>query len=130
MHTAKIANAIICDDVRVERNGKHIIIGVYSGDIVVSETPALVPIMLWLQIDDVGGDAEEYEFNGTMSGVEFVTGKFSVTTSPSPSRATISLGHFPLKIERDGTLKFDIKPAKNGRWKNAVSLDVRVRQRA
>jgi len=127
MRVAKIANAIICDDIRVERNGKQLIIGVYSSDIVVPEAPALIPIMLWLQIDDVGSDTEEYDFIGTISGTEFVKGKFSVSTISSPGRATISLGQFPLNIEREGKLKFDIKPAKNGRWKNAISIDLKIR---
>jgi hypothetical protein len=127
MRTAKIVNAIICEDVRIERNGKQIIIGVYSSDIIVPETPALVPIMLWLQIDDVGREPEEYEFTGSMSDTDFVTGKFSVATGADSGRATISLGQFPLTIEREGTLKFDVKPAKNGRWKTAISMDVKLR---
>lgn len=31
-----ITNAILCDDIREENNGKHLLIGVYSGDVIVN----------------------------------------------------------------------------------------------
>ena len=126
MQSAKIANAIICEDVRVEGNGKHIILGVFSADILVRELPAFIPIMLWLQLDDIGDEPEEYEYRGVMSDAEFVSGNFQLKVSPSPNRATIALGQFPLRIENEGQLKFDVRPAKEGRWKNAISMSVRV----
>ena len=45
----KFENAIICDEVRVEDTGKHIIIGVYSESIAVSDFPANLLLSFWIQ---------------------------------------------------------------------------------
>ncbi len=126
MKAAKIANAVVCEDVRTEQNGKQIIIGVYSGDIVVSNVPAFIPVMLWLQLDDIGTEPEEYEFRGTVYRENFVSGKFKIATTLPNSRATISLGQFPLQVTKDGELSFDLRPAAGKRWKNAITLKLRV----
>jgi hypothetical protein len=51
-----ISKVLICDDIRVENNGKYILIGVYTDDILVSSLPATLSFMTYLQIrpDDVG----------------------------------------------------------------------------
>lgn len=41
--------SIVCDDIRIEDNGKAIIIGVYVGDILVSEFPASLRLGFWVQ---------------------------------------------------------------------------------
>ena len=130
MSTPKIATAIICEDVRIEENGKHIIIGVYPSDIVVPETPAHVTVVLWLQLDDVGTHGKNFEFRGLVSGKEVVRGGFTVSTSGGGERATIPLGKFPLIIEEEGDLRFDVRFADGGRWRNAIAMPVKVRPRS
>lgn len=44
----EILGGVICDDIRKEDNGKAILIGVYSGDILISSFPFQRPICLWL----------------------------------------------------------------------------------
>ena len=39
----KVISIVICDDIRREQNKKHILIGVYSGTIIVGELPAVLP---------------------------------------------------------------------------------------
>lgn len=43
-------NALVCDDVRIENNGKHIIIGVYTGDIIVSGFPFFLTPCFWVSL--------------------------------------------------------------------------------
>lgn len=50
----RIDSLLLCDDIRKEDNGKAIIIGVYTGDIVVPKFPAALMLSIWLQ-----GHAEE-----------------------------------------------------------------------
>jgi hypothetical protein len=42
----KIISVLICDDVRREENGKEILIGVYSGDIIVTRFPAAMALTI------------------------------------------------------------------------------------
>lgn len=43
------AETVFCDDIRVEANGKHILVGVYGVDLVPSALPAVFPIGLWIR---------------------------------------------------------------------------------
>lgn len=47
----KIYSAILCDLVRIEDNGKHIIIGVYTGDILFTKFPTTFRTTLWLEME-------------------------------------------------------------------------------
>jgi hypothetical protein len=44
-----VHSVIICDDVRREQNGKDILIGVYSGDILVQNFPFILPLSMWME---------------------------------------------------------------------------------
>jgi Family of unknown function (DUF6941) len=43
-------NVVFCDDIRREISGKDILIGAYSGDIIIPSVPAIIPIAMWIQI--------------------------------------------------------------------------------
>lgn len=45
----QIGAVIVCDEVRVEANGKHLLIGVYSGYIVVPSMPISVNLSFWIE---------------------------------------------------------------------------------
>jgi len=53
----KIDAALICDDIRSELGGKAILIGVYTGDILLSRAPATIHVSLWLagRLPQIGG---------------------------------------------------------------------------
>jgi hypothetical protein len=44
-----VDSVLLCDDIRREVNGKAILIGVYSGDIIVPTAPTSLGLSLWLQ---------------------------------------------------------------------------------
>jgi hypothetical protein len=46
----KVRNAVVCDMVRTENTGKHILIGVYAGDIFFDAFPAKFVPAFWLEI--------------------------------------------------------------------------------
>lgn len=46
-------DAVFCDDIRQEDNGKHILIGVYPNDIMLPEFPIQVRLSLWARVRDV-----------------------------------------------------------------------------
>jgi hypothetical protein len=127
MSAPKVATAIVCEDVRIEKSGKHIIIGVYPSDIIIQETPAQIPVLLWLQIDDVGSNDKSFDFRISISGKNIVKGKFIVSTRGVKNRATIPLGPFPLTINEEGDLKFDVHFSEGGRWRNAITMPVKIR---
>lgn len=44
-----VLNAILCEDVRLEPTGKHMLIGVFSGNIVVAKMPAKIAIAFYIE---------------------------------------------------------------------------------
>jgi hypothetical protein len=48
-HHANISSVIVCDDIRREISGKDILIGVYSGEIVLSSIPFSLNLAIWLE---------------------------------------------------------------------------------
>jgi hypothetical protein len=59
----KVRSWMICDDVRIENNGKYILVGVYSGAIRLRKPPPItIPTLtLWLQLDLTRTDYGDYE---------------------------------------------------------------------
>ena len=51
--TYRVRSWLICDDVRIESNGKYILIGVYSGNITLRKPlPVTLPMLaFWIQLD-------------------------------------------------------------------------------
>ncbi len=49
MISSDIHSVVICDDVRREQNGKDLLIGVYSGDILVPAFPFVLPLSMWME---------------------------------------------------------------------------------
>lgn len=44
------ARVVFCDDIRREDNGKAILIGVYTGDLIPSVLPVSLPLSFWIDI--------------------------------------------------------------------------------
>lgn len=41
-------NCLLCEDIRQEKSNKYILIGVYSGDILIANLPASIPLAFYL----------------------------------------------------------------------------------
>lgn len=50
MSDIKITAVVVCDDIRKEVTGKDILIGVYAGDIIVPEFPAVITATFWIEM--------------------------------------------------------------------------------
>ena len=59
----RVRSWLICDDVRIENNGKYILVGVYSGDIVLRKPLPVTLAMLafWIQLDLQKANYGSYE---------------------------------------------------------------------
>lgn len=59
----KVRSWIICDDVRMESSGKHILVGVYPGAIRLRKPPpiSVSSLVIWMQLELTKIDYGEYE---------------------------------------------------------------------
>jgi hypothetical protein len=100
----QILNTLVCDDVRLENNGKEILIGVYNGTVIIDNVPALLPTFS-IRILVKPTEIREYNINGAITGPSGLaaaqfSGKFNVLTTKL--LATFSLRISPLVINELG----------------------------
>src|SRR5215472_4088319 len=82
----KPLHVVFCDDIRREVTGKEILIGVYSGNLMVPRFPAAIVLATWVPFERVGNDVGKIpvEFrmlNATENNQTVGYGSIEVTTS-------------------------------------------------
>ena len=101
----RLMNAVFCEDIRRENNGKDMLLGVYSGDIVVARFPARVSVSLWLQYllaATTGGETGidlRLRFDGHEKAVHQIGLPFMEV-----GETTIALRGMPVVIDGSGVL--------------------------
>lgn len=120
----KIRNAIVCDQVRTENTGKHIIIGVYQSDILFNQFPAKTTLAMWLQFmtDELGEYEIEYRITIDGKTMGMAHGKLEILSNDKIQ--TVLLPQIGLQIDGEGLLVFQIREKKK-RWKTLAELQVR-----
>lgn len=101
-------DALFCDDIRQEITGKHILIGVYGGDIVPSVPfPHVTPISIWAKI--VGLPLGEHRFQLKVLGPdEKVALEIADTFLVEPNNSeSVALGFagVPIALQKSGTVR-------------------------
>jgi hypothetical protein len=116
-----IGSVIICDDVRQEYNGKEILIGVYSGHIIVPSTPFSIKLSIWFEymaprkegntvyMKISYNEQKRVEFKGT---VEVLTECSMGITFPPFTLNSDSVGELMIQYSRNGVEWTDVKRKK------------------
>lgn len=109
--TPKLIDWMICDDVRVEDNGKTIIIGIYHDNIIVPGLPFVMPnLVTWTKWDITKGLIKKFEF--TISSPD---GKVMGHVRGEPSakafgkKAILQIAISPFAIKEAGEYRIDAK---------------------
>lgn len=121
----KIESVILCDDIRVEDTRKHLLIGVYLNDVVVSQFDAALIFRLWVQFypDKEGDLSLEVRMKGTAIDKSPLF-RGIINIDKKDELATLRLPQMPIIVTREGELEFQIRE-KGKRWKTAKSISVR-----
>ena len=120
----KVSNAILCDHVRVEDNGKHILIGVYAGDIVLHSFPGAFAPTFWLQFATEAANEEldlELRIDGP-DGVNPTTAKL-MARSGEDRGALVIANAGPFLYQAPGKITCQVRQ-KGGRWMPVLSKGV------
>lgn len=122
-----LSSVILCDDVRREDNGKDILIGVYTGDVLVPKFPISMSICLWLLMKTKGmGDFERSVRVLDPAGKIIAAGQFRATIGEKEEGfASFALTKMPLNIQSTGEIKFQWK-SPGGRWKTLLTKNVQI----
>lgn len=127
----KPIHAVFCDDIRREMTGKDILIGVYSGHLLVQRFPAPVVLAIWMPFERVG-DAEgkipiEFRMLGAADNNRAIGyGSIEIMVSNMSDVGALSLPALAVMLDRPGRLVFQLKQHDEP-WQTVASLKVDVR---
>ena len=105
-------SAIVCDDIRYETNGKQILIGVYSGDIVIGMPegmPVVISSSLWieLRVKEKGEYLLDFKIEVSskpvfgMNGIKVLIQQVGDIALP--------IGPFPISVNGSGEIKYFLR---------------------
>ena len=111
----KFKNVIICDDLRTEINGKDIIIGIYSENIIVPKFPANLLLSLWAQFfaNRSGDIPVSMRIQKDKKDLFVVEGIMQV--NDYKKIVTMHFSRFPLQVISEGVLVFQMREEKR-KW--------------
>lgn len=108
--TPNVEAVVICEDVRQEVTGKHTLIGVFGGDMILSRLPLNLRIAWWLQ---VGAEAGVYtlQFRALGPG-EAQLFEANVQMQANDSRTSgLALPPVQVQLQREGELQLQWRDA-------------------
>ena len=106
MNDITFKHGVICDDIREEKNGKFLIVGMYTGALVALQLPVQIQIAfgVWAVVDGPGSYECEFEFvlepDATIVGR--VAAKFQI--AQGDNKIFINLPKIAANIESEGYL--------------------------
>jgi hypothetical protein len=104
----EIGSVIICDDIRKEVTNKEILIGVYTGDIVVSSFPASIPLAFWVELTPYRPGKHEFNLRLSIPGKKgklVIQAALEVATLTGTSAAVAG---FQITFDEPGELTLEI----------------------
>jgi hypothetical protein len=120
--------ALFCDDIRHESNGKQILIGVYTGDILPAQFPAVISISIWVafeRINNMSGELPiEFRVINTR-GNSLGYGSAKLYLTDDLHDGVITLPGLPLQLTQPDTLTFQLKQGDDP-WKSIRTTHVRL----
>ncbi len=114
-----VKSLLICDDVRVEHNGKEILIGVYASDIILAQPPPVNLPKLVFRIELIASKSQ------------YKNGEFSIV---APRNQVIFQGRGALEIKEPkkiSIVSFEVSPVKLpavGKYAVRFGLDSDIRK--
>jgi hypothetical protein len=129
MTRLKVRNAVVCDLVRTEDTGKHILIGVYAGAILFDAFPARFAPAFWLEV--APPDQEEINIQFKLDAP--VAKKLNVLTATLPLAEPVvgALVVNPTLIEiiKPGRLALSVRLV-GQRWTEVLAKDLDLKPSA
>jgi len=120
----KIGNAILCEYATLGANNKHVLVNVFSGDIIVQNLPADIPLCVYIEVfrrDITATDTFKMEVR--LDNKPLIMGE--IVMPGGSQTAVILLPQFPLHIDAAATIEVVITSIG---YAKTVALSKRVYQ--
>lgn len=124
---AKVVHALLCDDARKEANGKDLLIGVYSGSILVKELPTKFTFCIWLELATKGHGQVPLEIRVLDSrGKQITGGRLTLNVKDEgEGSGSVAVPGMPLNIKKEGSIRIQWRNP-GSRWKTVLTKEVRL----
>ena len=118
-----IRNCLLCDDIRQEKNNKLIILGVFSGDILIPKVPANISLAFFIDgfADVLGETSIWFKLSGPGEGHVIIEVSLDVTMAGQ--QIALSLPRADVTLECEGVLRFDASSDQKD-WVNLMEKKV------
>jgi hypothetical protein len=131
----KATTVLLADQIRREDNGKALIIGVYTGDVLLGAIPSVMPFALWLELEFSGASLSpqlDLELRvrvvGKDKSADYETHqKYHIALQGNVQqnriKSVLVINGVPAHIKQEGKLEVSIRPD-GGRWKTVLQKAV------
>lgn len=120
----KFENVIICDQVRREESGKHLLIGVYPHNILFPSFPGTIVLSVWIQMLNEKGGNIPVEIRVKDSNDKILTsGGATIQAISHGGLVTLTIPSIPIDISNETVLSFQIREPKK-HWKTLKKMPV------
>lgn len=129
MKLAKSVKTIICDDVRNEVGSKMSLMGVYGKDIVINQTPAVLPSLYFvIMLENVQVVFKELYINLYMpTETNPISVNYPAPTNIEKGRdINLVIGLAPFKINSAGDCRFDLAIKKDADPLISYSFTIKI----
>lgn len=127
----KILSAVICDDVRTEKNGKDLLIGVYSGAVIVHAIPSPpMSLRCWINLQMEGPTDVSLNFRVVdQNNDRIFFAQMNIGTQDEYGLGSIPLGPILYSLkEPEGLLRVDFKEGQ-GDWQNIMEKSTKYQSK-
>lgn len=125
----KLVQAIVCDDIRCENNGKFMFIGVYLENIILPNMPATIVLALWLRmkIHLLAKTSLEARIKGSaLDGNEIALPDIDLSEEEMIGQSIdipIIWPKIKLELKKEGEIEI-VYREKEGKWKLATKMSI------
>lgn len=122
----RILNALVCDDMRREDNGKEILIGIYSGGVLVHRYPAALTLAIWMQFEAFKTGEIKLAFRLiNEKDLEFASATGTLNVSKIENPMSLGIKNMRLQFQADNDFRFQAKEQDSDDWKDVIAFTVR-----
>lgn len=121
----KISSAVLCDFIRTENTGKHILIGVYARTVEFTSFPQVFAATTYIELEVERGPID-LEFKVDFPGQK----KEKIATRPLASAegpVSIIMGIAPFEIIGPGLLRLRMRARGARRWIQVLTKEIKLR---
>lgn len=105
--------AIFCDDIRFEANGKAMLVGVYSEDLVPGVLPQVTPMSFWVKLSGISDSKLNLKLSVGSNGKIQHTADIDLSIQDMERPVNLYFAGLPVSIEESGNVFIEISGFKD-----------------